>query len=369
MLTLRFQLNYSMGQNSINGTAIILSGGLLEGKSAKTTHGLLRGTRRFDIQAIIDHKHGGKSAEDMIPKASKNVPIHSSVKDFLAQGGKADYCVIGVATKGGILPDAMKQDVIDALSSGISLVNGLHKFLNDDAEVKQLADESGAIIYDIRKPRPKNELAFWTGDIYKVDTPKIAVMGTDCGLGKRTTAKFIVEGLRNRGRSAEMIFTGQTGWLQGWKYGFILDSTVNDFVSGELEDAMLRCVQEVNPDFMLIEGQAALRNISGPCGAEFLLSGNTDAVVLHHSPIRKYYDGYEHLGVEIPPLEKEVELVAAYGKKVIGVTLNTVKVEYKEAKEFQQAYEDQLGIPVALPMEEGIDRVVDVVDNLGSKKI
>ena len=35
-----------------------------------------------------------------------------------------------------------------------------------------------------------------------------------------------------------MIYTGQTGWLQGGEYGFIFDSTLNDFVSGELENAI-----------------------------------------------------------------------------------------------------------------------------------
>ena len=38
----------------------------------------------------------------------------------------------------------------------------------------------------------------------------------------RTTARVLTQGLRARGLSAEMIYTGQTGWLQGGRYGFIL---------------------------------------------------------------------------------------------------------------------------------------------------
>ena len=37
------------------------------------------------------------------------------------------------------------------------------------------------------------------------------------------------------GRRTEVIYTGQTGWLQGFRHGFIFDATLNDFVSGELE--------------------------------------------------------------------------------------------------------------------------------------
>ncbi len=353
--------------DSLKGDAIVLSGGILESKSAKTTHGLVRGSTRFNIKAIIDSKFGGKRASDIIDKVTVDAPIYDSVASFMADGGKADYCIIGVATKGGILPDLMRIDVIDSITNQIEIVNGLHKFLNDDEEISSLASKNGVAIYDIRKPRPKDQLAFWSGDIFQVGTPKVAVMGTDCGLGKRTTAKFIVDGLRDQGHTAEMIFTGQTGWLQGWRYGFILDSTVNDFVSGELEDAMLRCYKETNPDFMIIEGQAALRNISGPCGAEFLISGNADGVILHHSPIRKYFHGYDHLGVEIPPLAKEIELINAYGKQVIGATLNTFNVSFEEAKRFQENYENELGIPVALPIEEGIERILPSIEALKNK--
>ncbi|MEQ9425356.1 MAG: DUF1611 domain-containing protein [Cyclobacteriaceae bacterium] len=350
--------------DGIYGDAIVLSGGMLESRSAKTTHGLVRGSQRFDIKAVIDSQFGGKQADEIIPKGQSGIPIELNVSDFLAKGGQAKFCVIGVATKGGVLPDAMKIDVIDAINGGISIVNGLHKFLNDDEEIAKLAAEKGVQVHDVRKPRPKNELQFWTGEIYKIKTPKIAVIGTDCGLGKRTTAKFLIDSLRSHGHSAEMIYTGQTGWLQGWRYGFILDSTVNDFVSGELEVAMLRCAKEVNPEFMIIEGQAALRNISGPCGAEFLISGNTDAVILHHSPIRKYYHGYDHLGIEIPPLIKEKELVEAYGRKVIGATLNTVGIDYNAAKKFQAEYENELNVPVALPFEEGVEKLIPAIKSL-----
>ena len=41
-----------------------------------------------------------------------------------------------------------------------------------------------------------------------------------------------------------MIYTGQTGKLQGGHYGFILDSTLNDFVSGELESAVMLCEEK-----------------------------------------------------------------------------------------------------------------------------
>ena len=81
---------------------------------------------------------------------------------------------------------------------------------------------------DPRRPEDREarrELHFWSGDILEVEAPRIAVLGTDCALGKRTTARFLVEACRRAGLRTELIFTGQTGWMQGAPYGFILDSS------------------------------------------------------------------------------------------------------------------------------------------------
>ena len=104
-----------------------------------------------------------------------------------------------------------------------------------------LATQHNAYLKDVRKPKSRKDLSFWTGRVNQVSCPVIAVIGTDCAVGKRTTARLLTEALKNNGKKAEMIYTGQTGWLQGGKYGFIFDSTLNDFVSGELEDAIFNC--------------------------------------------------------------------------------------------------------------------------------
>ncbi len=119
-----------------------------------------------------------------------------------------------------------------------------------------------------------------------------------------------------------MIYTGQTGWLQGGQYGFIFDSTLNDFVSGELEHAIVSCWEETRPDLILLEGQSALRNPSGPCGPELLISGNAKQVILVHAPKRKYFDNEAHWG-EIPPVETEIALIRQYGAQVLALALNT----------------------------------------------
>ena len=158
-----------------------------------------------------------------------------------------------------------------------------------------------------------------------------------------------------------MIYTGQTGWMQGWDYGFIFDSTLNDFVSGELERSIYQCYKDKNPDFILIEGQAALRNPSGPCGSEFLISANVDGVILQHSPKRKHFDGWEHVDAIMPSLESEIDLIKSYGKDVIAITLNTQGMTEQEKIYHKNLINTGFGIPVFLPIDEGMDGIVEIL--------
>jgi uncharacterized NAD-dependent epimerase/dehydratase family protein len=100
------------------------------------------------------------------------------------------------------------------------------------------------------------------------------------------------------------------------------DSTLNDFVSGELEHAIVTCWKETQADFILLEGQASLRNPSGPCGSEFLISGNAKSVVLVHAPARISDDNDAHWG-RIPDVGTEIQLIECFGSKVIALALNT----------------------------------------------
>jgi uncharacterized NAD-dependent epimerase/dehydratase family protein len=149
--------------------------------------------------------------------------------------------------------------------------------------------------------------------------------------------------------------------MQGSEYGFIFDSTYNDFISGEIEHALVRCWEEARPDIMLIEGQSSLRNPSGPGGSEFLVSGQIKHVVLQHAPARKYFEGFS---VEIPSLESEIDLIRFYGAEVIGITLNTIGLTREEALSHKDQYQETLQIPVVLPIEEGIQDLLPKIKRL-----
>jgi len=336
-------------------TAIILTGGLLTTPDAKTAHGLIRESNRFKITGLVDTVSQGRDAGEILDGKHRNLPVFGTVEEALVTAPA--FCIVGVATTGGIFPESMLQEISFAISQGLSIVNGLHDYLTERPEMVALAREHQVELIDIRKPKPRNELHFWTAKIRQLPVPVIALLGTDCSLGKRTTTRFLVAACASAGIHAEMIYTGQTGWLQGGKYGFIFDSTLNDFVGGELENAVLSCAEETQPDLILLEGQAALRNPSGPCGSELLISGNAKYVVLVHAPKRRYYDHDAAWG-EIASLDSEFELIRLYGSTVIAIAINTENCTPEEAKAFQEEYSKTYQIPVILPLEEGCEALI-----------
>lgn len=347
----------------IRGKAIVITGGYLDTSTAKTAHGLLRGTERFDILGVIDPKFAGKDAGEVMQGQSLGIKVFATVKEYLQTQGtlRPDFCIVGVATHGGYLPPSLKEELLFAAHQGIHLVSGLHYMLHEDIDFQQVVQESKIQIFDIRRIRPRKELRFWTGEIYQVKTPKIAVLGTDCALGKRTTCRFLLETCQSAGIRTEMIYTGQTGWMQGYKHGFIFDTTINDFISGEVERVIVACDRQEKPDLILLEGQSALRNPSGPCGAEFLISGNIHHVVLQHNPIRKYYDDTKVL---IPAIESEIELIKFYGAEVIALTLNEEGMSKQEILEYQQEMTQKLGIPVLRPLQGELVQLIPKIQLL-----
>jgi uncharacterized NAD-dependent epimerase/dehydratase family protein len=274
-----------------------------------------------------------------------------------------------VATKGGVIPPTLQKVLNEALNTGLNLVNGLHEYVSEIPELAKLARERGLEIIDVRKPKPVRELHFWSGKIKEVKCAKVAVLGTDCALGKRTTTRILVEAMQRAGYKAEMIYTGQTGWMQGAKYGFVFDSTLNDFISGEMEHAVHSCYMERKPDIIFIEGQSSLRNPSGPAGAEWIVSADADAVVLQHDPLRKQYKSLEHYPAVVAEPADEIELIRMYGAETIALTLNTSSMTYEDANRECSRLERALNIPAVLPLEDGVERLVPLFEKLIREKL
>jgi uncharacterized NAD-dependent epimerase/dehydratase family protein len=339
--------------------AVLLANGMLDNLHAKTSHALIRGPSRYALRAVVDAGFAGRDAGVVLDGRPRQIPVVASVAEALDGNPPPTVCIVGVATAGGVLPPSLRASLLDAARAGLTLVNGLHRPLADDRELAEVAARHGATLVDLRRPRPVSELRFWSGDILQLATPRLAVLGMDCAIGKRTTAVAIRDAARRRGLRAEVVYTGQTGWLQGLTHGFFLDATPNDFVAGELERAILDCQRDTGAQLIVLEGQASLRNPSGPCGSEFLVSAGAKWVVLQHAPAREYHVDAEGLNLPIPPVAEEIALIESFGAKVVAVGLHEAGLDEDSARAWQTRLADELGLPVVRPLVEGGDGVLD----------
>ena len=354
----------------MKNVAAILANHHLGTVFAKTTHGLIRGPSRFRIAGVVDPELSGQDAGQIFDGRHRGIPIFPTLPRLLEEvEERPDYCVVGIATPGGVLPDEVRSSLIQAAETGLTLVNGLHQLLSDDEEIAAVVERNRGEIIDLRRPKATRELRFWTGEVRSLKTPRVAVLGTDCAVGKRTTASLLREACREAGISAELVYTGQTGWLQGYSHGFILDATPNDFVCGELEGAILTCARETDAELILLEGQSALRNPSGPCGSELILAADVSGVILQHAPKRELFTDLEDLRCTVPPLGEEIELIRLLGAEVWAVTLHHGGMDEEESRRVQEEWTLELGLPVLLPLRGDLPRLLEIVrDRLHGEK-
>lgn len=347
-----------------DGDAVVYCAGAYRTPNGKTAHGLVRFTQRYRVRAVVDPSLAGRDAGELLDGRATGIPIVADLKTALqllpAERDAPRYFVVGIAPDGGAATQMIRNAVKEALAVGLNVDSGLHDFFSEDPELQRLAASAGVSIRDVRKTPPRSELHSFTGRITEVNSLKIAVLGTDSAIGKRTTAWKLTAALRNEGLSCEMIGTGQTAWMQGVRYGIILDSLINDFIPGELEHAILNAWGEQRPEVMVIEGQGSLMNPAYPGGFEILAACRPDMVVLQHAPSRKEYDGFP--GFALHSLDHQIRAIEFIsGRPVVAVAINHEGISRDRVPELCRSIANETALPVFDPVLQGAGTMIPII--------
>ena len=332
--------------------------GQLDGKTA---NGLVRHSEKYEILAIIDTVKAGLDAGAVLDDKPNGIPICRDLADAICQlENIPDFFIYGMAPSSGMLSENERIVVLDAINLGINIVSGLHEFLSDDAELAQAARANGVQITDVRKPPAKTDLRAFSGRIREVTCPRIAVLGTDCAIGKRTTASILTRLLVERGVNAVMVGTGQTGLMQGARYGVALDAIPSQFCAGELEAVMVEAFERDRPDVIVVEGQGALSHPAFSTSAFILRGSQPDGVILQHAPGRAHRCDFADMPMPTP--QTEIKLIEAFSDtKVIGVTINHESMTDNEVDVAIATCESTLGIPATDALSRSPERLIDMV--------
>ncbi|WP_062076573.1 DUF1611 domain-containing protein [Demequina globuliformis] len=321
--------------------AVVYCEGQFTRIDGKTANGLVRASERYRIVAVIDSTCEATDAGVALDGVANGIAVVASLEEC----PRADLLIFGLAPLSGLMSAADRATVLTAIDGGLDIVSGLHEFLNDDPEMVLAAQIASVTLHDVRRPRPTKELRMFDGAIDSVDCVRIAVLGTDGAIGKRTTCTILTDALNAAGIATVMVGTGQTGLIQGAAYGVALDAIPAQFGVGELEGAVVAAWEEQRPRVIIVEGQGALSHPAYLSSTVVLRASRPHAVIMQHAPARDVLSDYP--GVPMPTATSEIALIEAFGRApVVGMTINHEGMTRQDVDAAIALYEAQLGVPV-----------------------
>jgi uncharacterized NAD-dependent epimerase/dehydratase family protein len=342
-------------------TAIVYCEGNFGAIDGKTANGLVRNSERYRILSVIDSEKAGLDAGSVLDQRPNGIPICPDLAASLKLADDLpDYFIFGMAPSSGMLSIRERSLIIEAMNYGINIVNGLHEFLGDDPIFKAASLVNKVSILDVRKPRDKKELRLFTGRVLDMPCRRIAVLGTDCAIGKRTTATILTRVLNEHGVKTVMVATGQTGLIQGTRYGIGLDAVPSQFCAGELEATIVEAHENERPDVIVVEGQGALSHPAFSSSAFILRGSCPHGVVLQHAPKRVNRCDFDNM--KMPAPADEINLIETFADtSVIGVAINHEHMIGNELANVIERFQRELGLPATDPLSDSPQRLAEMV--------
>ena len=334
-----------------------MTDGYLTVRNAKTAHGVIRYSHD-PVVCVIDSAHAGRSVADLMPELARDVPIVGSLEEALPH--EPTSLLLGVATPGGWMPDHWRPLILQAIEAGLEIVNGLHRMLGDDDEFARAARARGTRLWDVRNP--PDDIALFSGKPLELDKGIVLTVGSDCAVGKKTTAIELALAGQEAGRSTEFVATGQTGILIAGK-GIAVDRVISDFLPGAAE--RLVCDTDASTEIAIVEGQGSLCHPAYSAVTLGLLHGCCpEVLVLCHQAGREAIE--EPPYTALPPL---AELAALYESvaalvrpaKVACVSVNCSGLSEREAAAELARVEDDTGLPAGDVLKGGARKLWDAV--------
>ncbi|MBN1442548.1 MAG: DUF1611 domain-containing protein [Planctomycetes bacterium] len=330
---------------------VLLTQGYSNPSDAKTAAGVLR-WRGSEVVGILDSECAGRTAQEMLGVGG-SIPILASL-----DGVDADTLLIGIAPAGGVLPPEWKDVLREAIRRGMDIVSGLHYFIGDDDEFRELARRRSTRIHDVRKP-PRG-LTVSTNTARDAACFRVHTVGHDCGVGKLVVSVEVDRALRGRGRRSALVATGQTGMMISGG-GICVDAVVSDFIAGAIEAEVLKHSGE---EFVLIEGQGSLVHPLYSGVTLGLLHGCApQAMIMCIDPKRTEV---RHCDMPMPPLDQIIDHYHRMAgiicpSRVVAIAVNTFAMSGEEADAAIRSVREMTGLPATDVIRCGPDEIVDAI--------
>lgn len=339
-----------------NKRVVVFAEGCFGPVTSKVATSYLR-YRHADCVAVIDSRLAGQDVGDVLGYG-KGIPLVEHLEAALRL--KPEILLIGVGLHSNALPTPWRSQIALALKNGMDVVSGLHFRIADDPEFSRLAQASGSRIWDTKEP--PQALATNAAKLDELDAYIVHTVGSDCRVGKKTTAIEITETARRRGHNAGFVATGQSGiYISGT--GVAVDAVPGDFIAGVTEAMVIESAEE--HDWVVVEGQGSISHPAYSGVTLGLLHGAMpQGLVLCHEADLKHHKGWAHA-----PLRPLNELIATYEQlasylrpaKVVGISVHCGQLSAEQAAEVVQRIEKETGLPTTDVIRFGADKLVDAL--------
>jgi len=338
--------------------AVLLHEGIL-GPNGKTGLTLLRYSQA-EIVAVIDHECAGESLPQLTG-INCNAPIVDSVASALVY--QPDVLAIGIAPSGGVLPEAWRQEVKQAVAAGLSVINGLHTPMASDPQLQALLQD-GQEIWDIRQ-EPAG-LIVGSGKARTLSCQRILTVGTDMSVGKMSASLELYQAAQRNGIKAKFLATGQAGIMISGD-GIPLDAIRVDFAAGAVEQMVMQYGYEY--DLLIVEGQGSLLHPGSTATLPLIRGTQPTGLLLVHRAGQTHVRNHDH--VPIPALLEVIRLYEAVASaggafaevRVKAIALNTGHLAVKEAEKAIAQIQAETGLPCTDAVRFGADLLLDAVLN------
>lgn len=333
---------------------LLLTEGNLGVFQSKTAVSLMRYVPD-QVVGVLDSHFAGQSTKELLGIAN-DFPVFTTIDE--AQSAKPNVLVIGVAPQGGKIDEHWMNIIKQAIQQNMDIYSGLHIMLNEVPELQSLAEQHHVKLWDVRNP-PEN-LPVAKALVRESKAIRILTMGTDCNIGKMVTSLEITSGLKNKGKQAGFIATGQTGVMIA-QSGIAIDRVISDFAAGAVESMVL---EQKDKDVLVIEGQGSLLHPGFSGVTLSLLHGSLPhGVVLCHHLGRENTRGNT---VPVAPVHVHAELIRKlcepiFPTKIVGIALNSVDLDETQYRKEKKKLEDEFQLPVVDVIRENSEPLVDAV--------
>ena len=331
--------------------------GALDNDSGKMGFGLMRFSKH-PIACAIDSKYAGKTVNEAVG-LPYSIPVVGSVEEAVEL--QSEIMVLGIAPSGGRFPQEWDEPVSVALTSGLSLINGLHDDLN--TRFGHLLKQN--FIWDVRKPEPSYPIA--TGKAAEIGNKRILMVGTDMAAGKMTAGLELYAALLANGIKTGFVPTGQIGiTLMG--NGIPLDAIKVDQAAGAVEQAVM---EQAANDIIIVEGQGSLAHPGSTATLPLIRGSQPTHFILCHKAAHTHLR-YPVSHIPIPPLDQFIKLNEDVARvcgslqpaKTIGIALNTVGLTDQEAQNKIMEIERLTGLPATDMIRYGTEKLIQAIQEI-----